>query len=107
MLIGQITARAAGIAWYASAIIGLHGETHRLNEDSEVPRENQEDERVRGENCDGILGFDTEIDECIGEVLNTLSPGSLWVSVEDKKEKRREPTIQNRCSMSGALHLGG
>jgi hypothetical protein len=37
----------------------------------------QDDKRVRGEHRDGILGFDTELDESISEVLHTLSPGRL------------------------------
>lgn len=77
MLIGQITARAAGIPWNASAIIGLHREMYRLVGDVAIWKGN-EDERVRCEDCDGILGFDAELDKSIGEVLNTLCPGSLW-----------------------------
>ena len=41
-----------------------------------MPRMSREDERVRSKDCDGLLGSDTEIDECIGKVLDTLSPGS-------------------------------
>ena len=36
VLIGQITARAAGMAWYASAIIGLQRELYRSNKGASV-----------------------------------------------------------------------
>ena len=74
VLIGQITARAAGIAWYASAIIGLQREVHRLVEGTGVGRDPGY-ERVWSENRDSILRLDTELDEGICEVLHPLSPG--------------------------------
>jgi len=75
VLIGQITARAAGIAWYASEIIGLHRELHRLIEDMATGEDKGKgNERVRSEDSNCILWFDTELDEGICEVLNTLSP---------------------------------
>ena len=75
MLIGQITARAAGIAWYASAIMGLHIEVHRLAEGTGTGC-GPGYERVWSENRDSIPGFDTGLDESICEVLYSLSPGN-------------------------------
>ena len=75
MLMGHITARAAGMAWYASAIIGLRGEV-QVGGGHRLPGKTG-DKRVWGDDCDGILGFDAELDKGVCKVLNPLGPGGL------------------------------
>lgn len=51
------------------------------------------------------MGPDAKLDECIGEVLNTLGPGGLKFTVW-KKQRGGERTKRKRCSVLGVLHLG-
>ena len=106
MLIGQITARVAGTAWYASAIIGLRGEVHRLIGGTGAGNKG-ENERVWGEHCDGILWLDAKVDESISEILNTLGPRNASSAYKCESDGRREPTRPNRCNALGVLHPGG